>query len=81
MIKENDPDIIALQEIENLDTLKQFNRVRSYLNRDYPYAILIDGNDRRQIDVALLSKHKLTNIRTHQYDIDNDDRQIFLEIV
>jgi endonuclease/exonuclease/phosphatase family metal-dependent hydrolase len=77
VIKENDPDIIALQEIENLDTLKQFNRVRSYLNHAYPYGILIDGNDRRQIDVALLSKHQISNIRTHQYDKDNNDNLIF----
>ena len=77
VIKENDPDIIALQEIENLDTLKQFNRVRSYLNRAYPYAILIDGNDRRQIDVALLSKHEICNIRTHQYDMDDNESLIF----
>jgi endonuclease/exonuclease/phosphatase family metal-dependent hydrolase len=77
VIKENDPDIIALQEVESLDTLKQFNRIRSYLNRAYPYGILIDGNDRRQIDVALLSKYKISNIRTHQYDKDDNGNLIF----
>jgi endonuclease/exonuclease/phosphatase family metal-dependent hydrolase len=77
VIKENHPDIIALQEIESLDTLKQFNRIRSYLNRAYPYGILIDGNDRRQIDVALLSKYEISNIRTHQYDKDDNGNLIF----
>lgn len=67
-----DADVIALQEIENLDTLKRFNR--RLLKDSYPYQILIDGNDDRLIDVALLSRLPFDYIRTHQYLRTKDDR-------
>jgi predicted extracellular nuclease len=59
-------DIIALCEVESLDTLKRF-RTR-YLGGPsaYPYAVLIDGNDPRLIDVAVLSKYPLVSARSHQ---------------
>jgi endonuclease/exonuclease/phosphatase family metal-dependent hydrolase len=65
-ILENDPDVIGLQEVESLSALEDFNR--TYLNGLYPYAMVIDGNDPRQIDVGLISKHPLGNIRTHKYE-------------
>ncbi|MBF2755216.1 MAG: endonuclease/exonuclease/phosphatase family protein [Gammaproteobacteria bacterium AqS3] len=46
-------DIIALQEVENLDTL---NRLADALPRSYPHRVLIEGSDPRGIDVALLSR-------------------------
>ncbi len=74
VILENNPDVICLQEVENLETLKQFNS--KYLNRKYPYAMLIDGNDLRQIDVGILSKLEIGGVRTHQFDKD-DKGEIF----
>jgi endonuclease/exonuclease/phosphatase family metal-dependent hydrolase len=65
----NDPDVVALQEIETLEALKLFNRF--YLQKHYPYQILVDGNDPRQIDVGLISKYPLGNIRTHQFETVN----------
>jgi len=51
-------DICAVQEVENLVTLTTFHD--KYLKRwsaqAYPYHILHEGNDRRGIDVGLLSK-------------------------
>lgn len=70
VILENDPDVICLQEVENLETLKQFKS--KYLNRKYPYAMLIDGNDLRLIDVAILSKFEIGEVKTHQFDKDKD---------
>jgi endonuclease/exonuclease/phosphatase family metal-dependent hydrolase len=67
-ILENDPDILALQEVENLLALKQFNS--KYLNRKYPYSLVIDGNDLRQVDIGLMSKFPIGDIRTHQFDRD-----------
>jgi endonuclease/exonuclease/phosphatase family metal-dependent hydrolase len=67
-ILENEPDILALQEVENLLALKLFNR--QYLNRKYPYSLVIDGNDIRQVDIGMLSKYPIGDIRTHQYDRD-----------
>lgn len=66
VILENDPDVLALQEVENLEALKQFNR--AYLRNAYPYALAIDANDPRQIDVGLLSKFDIVAARTHQFE-------------
>ena len=68
-------DIIALQEVENLDTLKSFQK--KFL-KDYRFALLIDGNDPRLIDVALLSKIPFDTIVTHQYKTKpNSKRKVF----
>lgn len=66
-IKETDADVIALQEVENLDTLKRFRS--QYLGgaRAYPYAVAIDGNDPRMIDVAVLSRLPVLHVRTYQH--------------
>ncbi len=62
-----DVDVIALQEIENLDTLRKFRTEYLGGRKSYPYAIVIDGNDPRRIDVAILSRYPLTNIQTHSH--------------
>ena len=54
VILANDPDIICLMEIENLEVLKLFNK--QYLGGKYGYEVLIDGNDPRQIDVGILCR-------------------------
>jgi endonuclease/exonuclease/phosphatase family metal-dependent hydrolase len=66
VITANEPAILALQEVENLEALKLFNR--HFLANRYAYAIVIDGNDPRQIDVGLLSKYPIRAVSTHQYD-------------
>lgn len=68
VILQNDPDVICLQEVENLETLKKFNS--KYLKGRYPYSVLIDGNDIRKIDVGILSKLEIGEVRTHQFDKD-----------
>ncbi|HLP36367.1 endonuclease/exonuclease/phosphatase family protein [Lacibacter sp.] len=65
-IKATKADIVCLQEVENLDTLKNF--VSEYLSSSgYKYRILIDANDPRLIDVAIISKLPFDCIKTHQY--------------
>ena len=67
-IEATNSDVIALQEVESLDTLKRFrSRFIDRGTRRYPYLALIDGNDPRLIDVAVLSRHPITRIRTHQH--------------
>ncbi|MCX4696486.1 endonuclease/exonuclease/phosphatase family protein [Streptomyces sp. NBC_01408] len=69
-VGEIDADVLALQEVENVDTLKHF-RDRSLGPGKYPYVAGVDGNDnRRLIDVAVLSKLPITHIRTHQHHLD-----------
>lgn len=69
VILENRPDILAVQEVENLFALLAFNR--RWLHNEYPYAMVIDGNDLRQIDVGILSKFPFVNLRTHQFEPEN----------
>jgi endonuclease/exonuclease/phosphatase family metal-dependent hydrolase len=63
VIQASKADIVALMEVENMDTLKNF--CDQYLS-EYRYKALIDGNDPRLIDVALISKIPFDNLVTHQ---------------
>ena len=66
-IEETNADVVALQEVESLDTLKRFrSRHIDRGSRTFPYMALIDGNDPRLIDVAVLSRFPITRIRSHQ---------------
>jgi endonuclease/exonuclease/phosphatase family metal-dependent hydrolase len=57
-IKETGADVIALQEVESLEVLRRFRS--DYLkSAGYTFAMLIEGNDPRAIDVAVLSKYPL----------------------
>ncbi|MBI5021978.1 MAG: endonuclease/exonuclease/phosphatase family protein [Ignavibacteriales bacterium] len=66
-ILDSKPDILAVQEIENIYTLRVFNE--TYLDNYFDRMICIDGNDPRGIDVGLLLRKDLNaeiqNIRTH----------------
>lgn len=66
-IKEVKADIICLQEVENLPVLDRFNS-RYLGGREYRHRMVIDGNDPRMIDVAVLSRHPLKNVRTHRHE-------------
>jgi endonuclease/exonuclease/phosphatase family metal-dependent hydrolase len=66
-IKATEADVIALQEVENLDTLKRFRSHYLGGQKSYPYALAIDGNDPRLIDVAVLSKHPLVHARSYAH--------------
>ena len=60
-------DVIALQEVESLDTLKQF-RDRFLGGREvWPHAMVIDGNDPRRIDVGVLSRFPIVHVRSWQH--------------
>jgi endonuclease/exonuclease/phosphatase family metal-dependent hydrolase len=69
------PDILCLQEVENLDAIRLFNQ--RYLDGHYPYRLLIDGHDERNIDVGVLSCFPITEIRTHVDDVDEEGRRVF----
>ncbi|NQZ00674.1 MAG: endonuclease/exonuclease/phosphatase family protein [Bdellovibrionales bacterium] len=46
------PDILVLQEVENIRALNALNET----DLNYPTVVLIEGHDKRGIDVALLSR-------------------------
>lgn len=70
-------DIVALQEVEGLDTLKRFRDLYLGGKNTFSYALAVDGNDPRLIDVAVLSRHPITHIRSHQFLSNKHGRPIF----
>lgn len=59
-------DILCTVEVESRIALENFNR--ALLKNKYKYAMLIDGNDERGIDVGLYSNYPIVDIETHIYD-------------
>ena len=57
-------DVLAVQEVEHIEILKQFNQ--EYLRNLYPYIALVEGNDQRLIDVGIMSKLPIGIIVSHQ---------------
>jgi endonuclease/exonuclease/phosphatase family metal-dependent hydrolase len=70
------PDVLCLVEVENRLALDQFNReiIRPIAGSAYSHNMLIDGNDPRGIDVAILSRHPIRNMRCHIQDRTNGNR-------
>jgi endonuclease/exonuclease/phosphatase family metal-dependent hydrolase len=66
-----DADVLALQEVENLDALRRFNR--DHLARPYGTEVLIEGNDPRFIDVAVLSRLPIANVTSHRFEVHPDE--------
>lgn len=70
-----DADIQVLCEIDSRPALKQFHDalLAPILSRTgrtpYPYILLLDGNDPRGIDVAVLSRHPIFDLSTHIFDV------------
>jgi len=71
-ILECQPDVLAVQEVESLWTLRLFND--QYLSGYFGPLILIEGNDGRGIDVGLCLRKGLAatiaGVRTHVDDLD-----------
>jgi endonuclease/exonuclease/phosphatase family metal-dependent hydrolase len=70
-ILDSQPDILVVQEIENIYTLRNFND--TYLDNYFDRVLSLDGNDLRGIDVGILIKSgrndiEIENIRTHIND-------------
>lgn len=59
-------DVLALQEVENLDTLRKF-RTDMKASSKYPYLALIDSMERRRMDVALMSALPIVHVRSYQH--------------
>jgi endonuclease/exonuclease/phosphatase family metal-dependent hydrolase len=59
-------DILCTVEVESRMALENFNQ--ALLKNKYKYAMLIDGNDERGIDVGLYSNYPIVDIETHIYD-------------
>ena len=78
-----DADVVCLQEVEDLETLRLFNQQvlfpvqKKSHHTPYPYLLLIDGNDKKRfIDVAIMSRFPIGAIRTHIFDR-KDNKLVF----
>lgn len=67
LLKEVDADVVALQEVFDLDSLNHFHQ-KYFLPtgaRPYSQRICLPGNDGRGLDVALLSRRHVDAIQSH----------------
>ena len=62
-----DLDVLCAQEVEDIDTLRFFAAQR--LGGRYRYLALVEGNDPRLIDLAVLSKLPLGPVVSHQHAV------------
>ncbi len=64
-IKKAAPDVLAVQEVEDREILQEFRE--DYLSKRYPWQVLVEGNDPRFIDVGVMSKLPLGEVRSYQH--------------
>lgn len=74
IVRQVDADVLVLVEVENRITLDEFdwNFLRP-LDANYSHNMLIDGNDKRGIDVCVLSRFPIRSVRSHIDDQAEDD--------
>lgn len=79
VISETNADIIILEEVESRPMLKRFNEqvLQAQFNAGYPYYMAIDGNEMRSMDLGVLSRYPIREIRPHINDLDFKGRRIF----
>lgn len=79
VIAEVKPDILICIEVENRPTLKRFNEqvLKAKFKSNYPYYMVIDGNDDRGIDVGIMSKYPIKSIRSHVDDLNPNGEYTF----
>ncbi|WBQ06509.1 endonuclease/exonuclease/phosphatase family protein [Kribbella sp. CA-293567] len=73
-----DVDVWVVQEVENVDVLREFNR--EHLNGEYQHVMVIDGNDAtRFIDIGVLSRRPIGGVTSYQrvFHPDVPSRPIF----
>jgi endonuclease/exonuclease/phosphatase family metal-dependent hydrolase len=66
-------EVFCLVEVESRPVLKNFSADKLPSGgtfKEYPHLMLVDGNDPRGIDVALMSRYPIGNMRSH---IDDED--------
>jgi endonuclease/exonuclease/phosphatase family metal-dependent hydrolase len=79
VIAEVNPDILICVEAENRPALLRFNeQILGPLFRcQFPHVMLVDGNDDRGIDVALMSRYPIIGVRPHVDDRNTNGSRTF----
>jgi endonuclease/exonuclease/phosphatase family metal-dependent hydrolase len=60
-------DVVALQEVENLRVLERFRNEFLGGAKAYPHLMLVEGNDPRFINVALMSRYPIVHARSYRH--------------
>lgn len=83
VIRDVNADILAVIEADNRPALKRFSEAVlkriTPRGRPYEHVMLIDGNDKRGIDVGLMTRadYPIREVRTHIYDGTSSGNRIF----
>lgn len=79
VIAEVNADVLVAVEVEDRPTLERFNAqvLDAEFECRYPFAMVIDGNDARGIDVGILSRFPIERIQSHVYDMGASGTAIF----
>jgi endonuclease/exonuclease/phosphatase family metal-dependent hydrolase len=79
VIKEARPDILIVVEVENRPTLQRFNEqvLGAQFQFGYSHFLVIDGNDDRGIDVGIMSRFPIIEVRSHVDEIGPDGGELF----
>jgi len=75
VLSDIDADVLCLIEVENRPALQRFHDdllVKQFLKparkSSYEFILLIDGNDQRGIDVAVMSRLPISWVRSHMHE-------------
>lgn len=77
VIKALDADILCLVEVEGMNVLKDFNSQILGTKKFSQFVMIDSPNDPRGIDVACLTKHKVTALKTHVFDAGKKFNPVF----
>lgn len=81
VIRDVDADILAVIEAEDRKSLETFSDIviKKVDGNPYDHVMLIDGNDKRGIDVGLMTKtpYPINAIKSHIYDKEPSGKTIF----
>lgn len=79
VIAETHPDILIVVEVENRPTLERFCKqvLSAKFQLVYPHCMVIDGNDDPGIDVGILSRFPIVEMRSHVDDAGTNGKTIF----
>ena len=81
VLRDVDADVLAIVEAESRPVLVEMNKfiLKDVGGAPYPNIMIIDGNDRRGIDVGIMTKEgfQLGQMRSHVHDLKSDGNPIF----
>ena len=76
-IREINADVLCLQEVDSLPALDWLHS-RHLGGMEYHHRMLVDGNDQRGIDVALMSRHPIVSVRSYRHELaENGAEKLF----